>query len=1003
MLEVESPDGRHWQVRSYPLRSSQGELEGVAEIILEMTERKRMEKALRHQKQLLETIINGARDILAIQYPDRTIDRYNQTGYELLGLSPQEVHGRKCFELIGRDRECESCATREALRRKEPVSLEKYVPELDRHMECLSSPVPDEEGNIVRIVEHLRDISEQKRYEAELEAERDYMYQIFDSMSQYIFVVDQDYRLEFMNRPARNSLGDFTGRICYEELNKDTPCPHCPVPRILNQETVEPVGHRNEISGKILEGNVTKLVHRNNKVSVLHVLEDVTESEQMKEALLQSENYYRAIFETSGSAMFILEQDTTISHVNSNFKDISGYSREEVEWKKSWTEFVHPEDLEWMRQYHYMRRRDARAAPQNYEFRFFDKDNKLRHGYLTIDMIPQTTQSVVSLVDITDRKKAEEELLATKERFDFALQATNTGLWDWNVQTGEVVFNEQWAAMAGYSLDELRPLSIRTWMDLCHPDDLEQSNALLEEHFRDESAIYHCEARMKRKDGSWMWIQDRGKVIEWDESGAPLRMIGTHTDITERKLAEEALRRSENYYRAIFETSGSAMFIIEEDTTIYLANSNFQELSGYSRQEIEGMKSWMDFAHPDDAAWMKDYHYLRRRNRDAAPRRYEFRFITRQGDTRHLYLAVDLIPGTQQSIASGIDITEQKKMERKLKQLSLYDSLTGLYSRNFFEEEMKRLSDGRHSPAGIIVCDMDGLKSINDTLGHQSGDQILINAAKLLRENLRSSDILAKIGGDEFAVLLPQTGQEDVEQVLHRLRRAVESYNSVGPDLPLSLSMGHAVDEGPELDMQALFREADNRMYRDKLQREMSPRSAIVQALTKSMRARDFETEGHCDRLQELAASMAQALSLSQDRRNDLFLLARFHDLGKVGIPDQILFKPGKLTQEEWEQMRQHCEIGHRIASSVPDLAPIADLILKHHEWWDGGGYPLGLAGEDIPLPCRILAIADAYDAMTSERPYREPMSRDDAVAELRRCSGSQFDPELVEIFVKLV
>jgi HD-GYP domain-containing protein (c-di-GMP phosphodiesterase class II) len=169
------------------------------------------------------------------------------------------------------------------------------------------------------------------------------------------------------------------------------------------------------------------------------------------------------------------------------------------------------------------------------------------------------------------------------------------------------------------------------------------------------------------------------------------------------------------------------------------------------------------------------------------------------------------------------------------------------------------------------------------------------------------------------------------------------------------------------------------------------------------MEARDFITDGHADRLQDIVADMGDSLGLTASTISDLRLLARFHDIGKVGVPDHILFKSGKLTTEEYTIMQRHSEIGYRIAQSSPDLTPIADWILKHHERWDGQGYPLGLAADDIPLACRILGIADAYDAMTNDRPYRQAMTCQEAIAEIRHCSGSQFDPQLVEIFITII
>lgn len=200
----------------------------------------------------------------------------------------------------------------------------------------------------------------------------------------------------------------------------------------------------------------------------------------------------------------------------------------------------------------------------------------------------------------------------------------------------------------------------------------------------------------------------------------------------------------------------------------------------------------------------------------------------------------------------------------------------------------------------------------------------------------------------------------------------------------------------------SLFKEAYSRMKRGKLDRNQSYGGALVHTLITALEAREFIT-GHSERLQEMVAFLGKFLNLPAATITNLRLLAQFHDIGKVGVPDHILFKPGPLTVDEALEMQRHCEIGYHIALSAPRLVPIADWILKHHEWWNGKGYPLGLKGEEIPIECRILAIADAYDAMTNDRPYRRAIPPEAARAEIKRCAGVQFDPELVDKFLKIL
>jgi len=349
---------------------------------------------------------------------------------------------------------------------------------------------------------------------------------------------------------------------------------------------------------------------------------------------------------------------------------------------------------------------------------------------------------------------------------------------------------------------------------------------------------------------------------------------------------------------------------------------------------------------------------------------------------------------------------EVRENEKRFKYMSYHDSLTGLYNRTYFDEQLVRLNKNfsNHLPLSIITIDIDGLKLINDTFGHKAGDTLLQTAARFIKAPFRKSDIVARIGGDEFCAILPGVDHTVALDKKDKIMDLVDKYNSGNPTVPLSMSIGIATSHDlPDETIYDIFQRADDNMYSYKLNQTESQKSKVIEMLLAALVERDFIAQGHIERLVLLSEKMAEKLHLRDEEKQHLILLAKVHDLGKVGIPDDILFKQDKLTGKEYEKMKEHSRIGYNIASRSKELSHIAELILHHHEHWNGKGYPGGLRGEQIPVECRILNIIDAFDAMTNIRPYNNALSVEEAIAELQRCSGSQFQPELVEVFISIL
>jgi diguanylate cyclase (GGDEF)-like protein/PAS domain S-box-containing protein len=854
-----------------------------------------------------------------------------------------------------------------------------------------------------------------------------------------------------------------------------------------------------------------------------------------------------------------------------------------------------------------------------------------------------------------------------KDRLENIIEASRVGTWEWNIITKEVLVNDMWAEMLGYTKEELNPINLDTWRKLTLPEDLKKSENQINKVFSKEKEYYNIEIRMKHKDGHYIWVHDRGKVTTWSKSGEAMIMSGTHTDITNKKHTaqkllyfhdmmsyvidhmnsgiavhdknmnyiyvskkymdqygisgdiigknhydvfpdlpdkwkkvhqrclkgevlkadrdlyphkdgtvdmtrwecrpwydedgeiagivvyteviteyikiEEDLRKSKEMLQLVMDTMpiGIAVNSVEPEVKFSYMNSEFPKAYNTTKEALEKGDFWevvyeddefreqikqivlsgMESGNPKEMTWIdvpikkagKIVKYVTAFNKQLPD---DNGVISIAIDTTHrktlekslmdkaseLYIQKETIEATLLSIddvvistdRNGVitsfndkaveltkytkeevigktfgdvfkiidertnevlrcpaqeviktgkkislenhsviyfndqekhyieynsapirnlkgeiigailiirDVTESKQRQREIEFLSTHDYLTGLYNRRYFTESLVDIDKRSLYPLGVMMIDVNGLKIINDAYGHDVGDMVLVNIAKAIEIVTKERGIASRIGGDEFTVILHETTKEEIQDLRDKMNQEINNISV--KNVSLSVSIGYAMKDKPGTDINEIIKDAENIMYKFKLTDGASARNHTIQAIYKTLTDKFVLERIHSERVADLSMRMGEALGMDSDDIKELRMSGLFHDIGKISIPDSILYKPDKLTKEEFEAIKEHPRNGYMILRAADEYSDLAANALLHHERWDGLGYPEGLQGEAIPLQARIICIADAFEAMTSDRPYRKAMSFAKAIKELKDNKGTQFDPNLVDIFIDIV
>lgn len=351
--------------------------------------------------------------------------------------------------------------------------------------------------------------------------------------------------------------------------------------------------------------------------------------------------------------------------------------------------------------------------------------------------------------------------------------------------------------------------------------------------------------------------------------------------------------------------------------------------------------------------------------------------------------------GPEEVLGLSRDITEEVKQEEHVVYLKYHDELTGLKNRSYFNYYISSTA----TALSVIIIDIDGLKIINDSFGLSKGDEIIVKVAAFLESILGSRGIVIRNGGDEFLVVYEEVNLPKLEVICKDLMIQGEHLHL--EQIQISITIGWAV-QGDESVKDLLMR-AENMLHQRKIYSGPSSRSRIIDTIMHTLHEANPREEAHSQRVSQYSYDLAKALNLSDKEADEMKMAGLLHDIGKVAISDQVINKKGKLTDLEYEEMKRHSEKGFSILSSMKDMEVIAGYIRHHHERWDGFGYPHGLKGEDIPVHSRIITIADSFDAMISERCYKEALTTSEAIKELIINMGKQFDPNITPIFIKEV
>lgn len=604
---------------------------------------------------------------------------------------------------------------------------------------------------------------------------------------------------------------------------------------------------------------------------------------------------------------------------------------------------------------------------------------------------------VVSVRDISERIKNEQALIESNKRYDELARQSLTIAWEIDCNGVYTYINDTVYDILGYKPQEI--VGKMNYSDLHMDNDFINFTPKIKHNkFKYTNIIYS----VKHKDGHIVWLATNFSPI-YNIDKELIGYRGSESDITEKKKLEDIIYNEKERFKTTLMSVGDGVISTDNEGKITFLNKIAEELTGWSLGEAYGQEFDQVFNIVNEITREKCNNPVKivLETGNTIELANHTALISREGVETPIEDSAAPIRNEDGEITGAVlvfrDFTEKKDKQDKILYLSYNDQLTGLFNRRYFEEQIEILDNSEYFPLTLMLFDVNGLKLTNDAFGHLVGDKLLQTVADAFKKCCRQNEIICRIGGDEFIIILPKTDTNDADTLVKRIMQSLDNHNMDG--IVLSVSYGYYTKHSTEQNIMDVFKKAEDYMYARKLSESQSMRHNTVNVILKTLYEKSQKEENHSKRVSDLCYLVGLAMDLDKDELNRLKIAGLMHDIGKIIMPDEMLNKRGEYTEEENEILKRHSETGYKILGSVNDFAPLAKTVLQHHENWDGTGYPNQLRGSDIDLNARIIAVANTYDKLTSGD--EDNLDVNQAIDVLKSSASTSLDPNIVDIFIK--